>query len=287
MKRGMVKSAYISWLKNDKQIFFGVLLICLYMYVISPLILCSDMMKEPLCFIEPYMVFVGNGFCIPLLVISFLVTIIDFPDTGGNLAFFLYRCGRRKWYNNQLIFLMIAIVTFLFLIFLFSLVFTTERSFVANGWSNTVTNLNNENIEEYKLLKEKYPLAVTDLSIINHFQPYNAAAINTILTIFMLLFHGQIQMCLSLKFNKSIGCVTSLAVLGIGLLTWAASSKYMWLFPLANSTIGWHYDKLFQETIYSPLFSFIYMLLMNAILYILGLLIIKNKQFYLGGQSYD
>lgn len=287
MKLGMIKSTYISWLKNDKQIFFLLLLVCLYMYVISPLIICSENMKQPLCFIEPYMSFVGNGFCMPLIVMTFLITIMDFPDISGNITFVLHRCGKRKWYHAQLTFLVMSILTFLILLFVFSIIFTGSISFMTNGWSNTMINLNKESIEEYKQLKDMYPLAVTDLSIINHFRPYGAAVYNTVLTILMLTFHGQLQICLSIRFNKGIGCITSISVLGLGLLTWAASSKLKWFFPLANSTIGWHYNELFQETIYPEYLSLIYMILINVLIYIAGRLVIKRKQFYLGGQSYD
>lgn len=287
MKSGMIKSMYISWLKNDKQIIFGLLLICLYMYVISPLIICSENMEQPLCFIEPYMSFVGNGFCMPLVVMAFLITIMDFPDISGNITFVLHRCGKRKWYHNQLAFLIISILTFLALLFIFSVIFTGSISFMTNGWSNTMINLNNEYIEEYDNLRNMYPLAVTDLSIINHFRPYDAAVYNTILVTLMLTFHGQLQMCLSVRFNKGVGCIASISVLGLGLLTWAASSKLKWIFPLANSTIGWHYNRLFQETIYPIYMSFIYMILINIMIYIIGRFIIKRKQFYLGGETYD
>lgn len=287
MKPGLIKSTYIAWVKNDKQIIFMFLLVCLYMYVISPLIICSEYMAQPLCFVEPYMSFVGNGFCMPLIVMIFLVTIIDFPDISGNITFVLHRSGRMKWYNNQLVFLVLSIISFIIILFVFSIVFTGRISFITNGWSNTMINLNNESIEEYRNLKSTYPLAVTDLSMINHFRPYNAAVYNTILMILMLMFHGQLQMCLSVCFNKGVGCITSLSVIGLGLLTWAASSKLKWIFPLANSTVGWHYDKLFQETIFPHQLSLVYMIIINILIYFVGSIIIKRKQFYLGGQSYD
>lgn len=287
MKIRMTISTYIRWIKNDKQVIVLLLLVCLYMYVISPLKVCCNIMNQPLCFVEAYMTFIGNGFCIPLILLAFLVTIIDFPDLSGNIAFILHRCGRRSWYNNQLVFLILAILSFLVLLFAFSLIFTVSISFAINAWSNVMINLNNESIEKYRLLKETYPLAVADLSILNHFRPYTGIFYNTLLTILMFIFHGQLQICLSIKYNRGIGCIASIAVLGLGLVTWASSSKLKWIFPLANSSIGWHYDSLFQETIFPLHISFIYMILINITLYIIGQRIILKKQFFLGGNTND
>lgn len=287
MKTGMIRSLFISWLKNDKQVFSLVLLIWLYMYVISPLKTCSEYMQQPLCFAETFMSFIGNGFCMPLIALAFLVITIDYPDISGNVTFVLHRCGRKKWYNNQLFFLILAVIIYLLFLFIFSIVFTGTYSFVTNGWSNVIINLNKESIEEYRQLKITYPFAATDLSIINHFRPYTALFYNTILAILMLVFHGQLQMCLSVRFNKAVGCVSSIAILGLGLMSWVASDKLKWFFPLANSTIGWHYDELYQKTLYPVEYSFVYMIALNIILYIIGVNIVHKKQFYLGGNTYD
>jgi len=278
MNKGFVKSTYKAWLISDKQIFTAVSFICLYMYTISPIIECAALFGEPINLIEVYLTFIGNGFCIPLIIISFLISIIDFPDISANVGFVLIRLGRRKWYCSQLLFLLMSIAAYIALLFVFSVVFTFDISFIINGWSNTIYNLQ---LDAYADLKKKYPLANIDLSVLNNFRPYSALVYSLLLTALHLLFCGQLQMWLSIKLNRIVGICVSVGILGVGLVLWVTSSNLKWLFPFANSTVGWHYDKTFNITKFPLWTSFLYLLAVNMILYFLGLRSIKNKQLYL------
>lgn len=278
MNKGLIKSNYITWLLSDKQIMTAVSLMFLYMYTIMPLIEFAAIFNEPLGLFESYMTFLGNGYCMPIFIIALLITIIDFPDLNSNAGFVLMRTGRKKWYANQILFLFMAIITYMVILFVFSIIFTAGISFILNGWSNVTHNLQLSVNED---LKNKYPLATVDLSIINNFRPYAALVYSIILMVLQLLFHGQLQVFLTIRFNRIVGICSSIGVLGIGLALWASSSNLKWIFPLANSTIGWHYGKLYRETTFPLWISFAYFIVVNLVLYVLGQRNVKNKQFYL------
>lgn len=284
MNKGLVKSNYIAWLLSDKQIMTAVSLMFLYMYTIMPLIECSALFNEPLGLFEPYLTFLGNGYCMPIFIIALLITIIDFPEINNNAGFVLMRTGRKRWYANQIVFLLMVIITYMVILLIFSVVFTAGTSFILNGWSNVTNNLQ---LSANLNLKNKYPLATIDLSIINNFRPYAALVYSIILMVLQLLFHGQLQVFLTIRYNRIVGICSSIGILGIGLASWASSSNLRWIFPLANSTIGWHYNKLFRETEYPLWISFVYLVVINLIVYVLGQRSIKNKQFYLEGNVDD
>lgn len=278
MSRSFIKSTYITYLVNDKQFFTAVSFICLYMYAISPMVECAALFEEPINLFEVFLTFINNGFCIPLIIITFLVTIIDFPDIGRNAGFILIRSGRNKWYLNQLLFLLVTISGFLASLFIFSLIFVFGNSFVINGWSNVIRDLQ---LDLYLELRTKYPLAGIDLTVINNFRPYTALVYSLIFAVLQFLLYGQLQICFCMKFNRLVGICASFATLGMGLALWAASSGLKWLLPFANATIGWHYDQAFNLTLYPLWASFLYLLVANLLLYFFGQQIIKNKQLYL------
>lgn len=284
MNKGLVKSTYIAWLLNDKHILTAMVLICLNIYTIKPIIECASIFNEPINLLEPFITIIGNAYCIPIVVIAFLITIIDFPDMSGNIGFILIRTGRRRWYFNQLIFLIAAIATYIIILFVFSIIFTAGISFVANAWSNTVTNLESPIYEE---LKRKYFLATIDLSVLNNYRPYVAIRYSIILFVLQAFIHGQIQIFFSIRFNKIVGIIASIGTLGAGLALWAAESNVKWLFPFSHGTIGWHYGEIFKETFFPLWGSFVYLISANFILYIIGQINIKHKQFYLEGNVDD
>lgn len=278
----MVKSEYIKWLKSDKQIITAFSLICLYMYVLEPIKKYSIDFGEPINVIEPFIIFLSNGFCMPIILMTFTVLMIDFPDISGNSTFLLIRTGRSKWYKSQVMFVAVSAVSFVFLLLIFSILLMADKAFSANIWSNAERLMNNS---QYVQLRNQYPLSVLDLSVINNFSVITATIYAIILNILHLIFTAQFQMTLSLRFNKMIGLCGNLLVIGLGLISWAGDSKFKWLLPLSHSTIGWHYDELYNKTQFPILSSLFYMVAINIFVYVAGKKVIQKKMLTLLSQG--
>lgn len=278
----MVKSEYIKWLKDDKQIITAFSLICLYMYVLEPIKKYSIDLGEPVNVIEPFIIFLTNGFCIPIIIMTFTVLMIDFPDISGNSTFLLIRTGRSKWYKSQVIFVAASSVSFVLLLLIFSVLLMADNAFSANIWSNTERLINNA---QYIQLRNQYPLSVLDLSVINNFSVIKATLYAIILTTLHLVFTAQFQMTLSLRFNKMIGLCGNLLIIGLGLLSWAGDSKLKWLLPFSHSTIGWHYDELYNKTQFPIFLSLLYMIAINIIIYAAGKRVMQRKMLTLLNQG--
>lgn len=270
----MIKSNYLRWIKNDKQIITFFLLICLYVYTIQPFMEYSAGFNEPVNLVETYLIFIGNGYIIPLIILTFLILMIDFPDISGNATFLLMRTGRKKWYNIQTVSVICMAVSFMVSLFVFSVIFVIKDAYVANGWSSPVRMIH---LEQNQELKTKYLMAVLDMSVIHNFSPYEAMMEGSILMLLHMMFAVQFQMVLSLKYNKMVGMCGNLILLGLGLALWTAENPAKWLFPLANSITGWHYGEVLNETHYPIILSFFYMIGINVIIYFIGLKIIRKK----------
>lgn len=278
----MVKSEYIKWLKSDKQIITAFSLICLYMYVLEPIKKYSMDFGEPINVIEPFIIFLSNGFCMPIILMTFTVLMIDFPDISGNSTFLLIRTGRTKWYKSQIMFVAVSAVSFVLLLLIFSILLMADKAFSANIWSNAERLMNNS---QYVQLRNQYPLSVLDLSVINNFNVITATIYAIILNILHLIFTAQFQMTLSLRFNKMIGLCGNLLVIGLGLISWAGDNKFKWLLPLSHSTIGWHYDELYNKTQFPILSSLFYMVAINIFVYVAGKKVIQKKMLTLLSQG--
>lgn len=270
----IIKADCIKWLTSDKQFITAFSLIFFYMYVIEPMKEYSKILNEPLNITEPFIALIGNGFCILVVVITFMVLMIDFPDISGNATFLLIRTGRIKWYNSQILFAIVSACILLLIYFIFSVIFLIKDAFSANIWSNAIKLIGDVQNEELRI---QYPLAVIDLSVINNYSILSALTIGVVLMILHMIFISQLQMTLSICFNKIIGLSGNLMIIGLGLVFWVADTKIKWLFPFANSTIGWHYDELYNKTEFPIAGSFIYMVTINVVIYIFGTKAIKNK----------
>ena len=278
----MVKSEYIKWLKSDKQVITAFSLICLYMYVLEPIKKYSMDFGEPINVIEPFIIFLSNGFCMPIILMTFTVLMIDFPDISGNSTFLLIRTGRAKWYKSQIMFVVVSAVSFVLLLLIFSILLMADKAFSANIWSNVERLMNNF---QYVQLRNQYPLSVLDLSVINNFNVITATIYAIILNILHLIFSAQFQMTLSLRFNKMIGLCGNLLVIGLGLISWAGDNRFKWLLPLSHSTIGWHYDELYNKTQFPILSSLFYMVAINIFVYVAGKKVIQKKMLTLLSQG--
>jgi len=278
----MVKSEYIKWLKSDKQIITAFSLICLYMYVLEPIKKYTLDFGEPINVIEPFIVFLTNGYCIPIILMTFMVLMIDFPDISGNSTFLLIRTGRTKWYRCQVMFVIVSAVSLIALFLIFAFFLMADKAYFANVWSNVQRLMNNS---QYSQLRDQYPLSVLDLSVINNFGAAKATLYAIILMLLHLVFTAQLQMVLSLRFNKMIGLCGNLLVIGLGLISWMNDIKLKWLLPLSHSTIGWHYDELYNKTIFPIWASLIYMIAINAVIYFIGSRVMKSKMLTLLNQG--
>ncbi len=278
----LAKSEYQRWIKSDKQLITAFSLIFYYIYVIKPLTEYSAILNEPTNILEAFIIILSNGYTIPVLIITFMVLMIDNPNINRNSLFVMLRTGRTKWYINQLIFVITAILSFVLLLLLFSSLLIVKNSFIANGWSIAVNDIH---LEVFNEIKRKYPLAILDLSIINNFTPYKAVILSIVFIFLYLLFTVQIQMCFTLKFNKIIGMAVNLSILSGGLVLWITNSPLKWIFPMANSTIGWHYNELFNKTEFPIILSLVYLIIINVIAFITGKNIIKNKNITLLSQE--
>ena len=109
----VARTEYIRWATDPRMILLPVLLVFLYQSAVDPLLQMAAQMQAPLHWLEP---FVGGdklALLMLFLPLVFLMLLGDFPRTDGCALFMLYRVGRLRWLQGQLLFALLAMLSFL------------------------------------------------------------------------------------------------------------------------------------------------------------------------------
>lgn len=131
------RAEYIRWITNPRIIIVGVLLVFMRTLAIEPLLERAEKMEIPLSIFEPFVAVGNSGMLVMLMPCVFMVLISDYPKLTGNTLFFIQRTGRLNWFLGQIIFLLMAISSFLFAVLAGSVLLSKGE--FAWAWSDAVT----------------------------------------------------------------------------------------------------------------------------------------------------
>lgn len=133
---GVARTEYVGWITDPRIIILGVLLIFIKTLAIDPLAARAEKFGDTMIIFEPYIA-VGNSGALTLFMpLVFLVLLSDYPKLGGNSMFYISRTGKKNWLCGQILFLIMAIVTFIGVVFLASMLFSGGH--FGTEWSEAV-----------------------------------------------------------------------------------------------------------------------------------------------------
>lgn len=258
----IAKNEYIKWLLHSRMVILGCILILMYVMVLQPLKERAAMMGEPVNLLEGYIGICNSPVFLAFLPILFLVLISDFPKMDYNMVFLLHRCGRKNWMAGQLLFLLMADITVLAIVFAGLVLPLLDVGYWYNGWSTVVT-------EAAERLPEESSRFLTQLIPPNlYFQltPFTVAIRSSYLMSAYFYLLGVIMMFGKFFGKRVIGLIVSalLVVLGAGASYFSVSA--MWLLPAAHAIVSRHYTDFYREMHCSMEASFCYFLVLISAL---------------------
>lgn len=267
---GTARTEYVGWITNPRVIILGVLLIFIKNLAIDPLAARAEKFGDTMIVFEPYIA-VGNSAALPLFMpLVFLVLLSDYPKLGGISMFYISRTGKRDWLCGQILFLIMAIVTFIGAVFASSMLFSGGH--FGTEWSEAVRKYNarfpNEagNFDSHLLPSNLY----------NQIPMMKALWQTSVLLAEYLLALALIIYILKILFGSSVGLAGALFAIALGTATTSLYSPIKWAFPTANTIIWLHYTEILSEPIYPIWASFLYFGILLAVL-IAGNFIAVNK----------
>ena len=222
------------------------------------------------------------AYFLPLSALTYLILISDYPKLDDSGTFILFRTGRYAWILGQIWFLICSAMTFISFLLISLMLTVMSRSFLINAWSL---------ISKYTLkpesaaLRPDFPFAIIDSSVINQSRPFEAVMHSVTLILMFMLSVGLIQIIFALIRKKIFGIFVNLSFIATGLVLWAVDIKIKWLFPIANSAFGWHYDGMYDKTIINIAYSYGYFFILCAALIICAFVIGKHCSFCIIGEN--
>lgn len=229
--------------------------IFLYIYCIEPMQYYAAVLQTPLNMLEPFISIMNSLYTAPLLPILFLFLISDFPKLDQSSSFILLRTGRRSWFWGQIAFIALAALTYLLIIFLFSMASVASQAFWANGWSLAVREIY---APKYTDLFTQSGLSQIDLSVLNQSRPFQALTTSFVLMWGYMIVTGAMLMVFALNGKKLVGIFLNVAANALGLIMLAVDTPLKWALPSAHTVFAWHYDATYHITYLDIKYSYLY-----------------------------
>lgn len=269
----LAKSEYIRWVTNPRMIIVGILVIFMNTLAVIPLSEKAEKFGGKLNIAEPF-VAIGNSKLLVLLIpCVFLILISDYPVISGNTLFFIQRTGKLNWFFGQILFVFMAVISYLAFILIVSI--TVSGGEFGTDWSDAVTKYSARFPEE----SGNFTSMLLPSNLYNQI-PLKTAVVQTFIFLAAYLFLLSLILCLFKLFNiHSFGIFAVYAVISFGVVSTFLESRMMWAFPMANTLVWMHYEEIFDKPVFPIWFSFVYFLIAIILLITVNLIALKKMQF--------
>lgn len=246
---------FLRWLKSSRLIILGVILVFVHIQIITTLQTTSLMMERSVSYFEAFVALGNSGVIVLIVPALWLVLMGDFPQKSGIDLFYQIRCSKKAWICGQILFLAEAAV-FLVLFLLITSIFmlrdygewNLEFSEAVRFYTSTFPDRTGDYILE--LLPEN----------LYHQMSLSTAIMNTFfLMLLYFLLLALILLVAALCNHKAAGFFVDAILILLGTITTEMKTKWMWLFPMAHSITGVHYEKYLSAEIFPMRISYAYM----------------------------
>lgn len=269
------RTEYAKWVFNPRMIIIGVMIIFVYQLSVQPLVEMANEMKSTLNFLEPYIAITNSSLLIIIIPGVFLTLVSDFPKTDGSTLLFLQRTDRMNWVLGQALFIVFAIITFMVIIIVASILPILGISNFDNNWSDTVLNY-----------KEKFPEKAMSFganlitkNLTYQIPPIMAFVESTTLLMLYLFMLSLIMLVFNTMGIKIMGLVTSAGIIAIGAALCMINTSIKWIMPMAHTVVWLHKTDYFRAQIMEIWKSYAYFGIIILILMLFSCMFIDSTDF--------
>ncbi len=263
-----------KWLVNPRNLILFMLIAASKAIAIDPLISRGEKLGIPITIMEP-VVSVGNSLItILLLPAIYIILISDYPAIEENSLQYVSRCGRKAWFFGQLISSALCTASYLLFFFTVSVLLSADGSDFVLEWSDATKKSvslieNGEASIAYRLLPS---------NLYNQIQ-IKDALFHTFALLFLYLFLlSLVMMFFCIIGLRRYGLVTIYLIVFLGFVT-INIKGLKWLFPMSNSIIWMHYEKIMRKPITPIVNSYIYFGVIIIIIAAVSRSLLKRMDF--------
>lgn len=124
----VAKNEYLKWITNPKMIIILVMLIFIYDYVIKEFVSAAGKMGVKLQALEGFIGTSNSRLLLMIIPIVFIGIMGDFPRVDHNAMFYIFRVGKINWFTGQVLFSVMASLTYIAVIAGFNIITVLENA---------------------------------------------------------------------------------------------------------------------------------------------------------------
>lgn len=268
----VARCEYIKWLTNPRNIVIIVLLIFIKTLFIDTLAQRADRYGSPMNVLEPFIAVGNSGIAVLLLPSVFLVLMSDFPKSDGNTLFVIHRSGKLNWLYGQLLFAVMAVVSYIAVVFITVVGLSVGNTVLNSSWSEATRFY----ISKFPKEMNTFATELLPPNLYNQLNPTETVLHTVILIALYLLLLSLILMLCRITFGRMTGVFSCVAIIALGVATCALRNDLMWLFPMGNSIIWMHYTEIIREPIKPIWYSYVYFAVADLLLIFISTLRIRR-----------
>ena len=242
----IAKLEYIKLIMDPRMILIVAALVFAYQFITVPLLQNAAMMGKPINVYEPFVALLNSNFMILLVPAVFLAIMSDYPRIDGNTLFVVQRAGKGNWFFGQILYAQMSILSYLLIVFVGMMVPVLWGGSFSAKWSPVVS--------EFAYSFPDYAQNTGSVSIppeiYYHMSPAFAVFCGVLFVFLYLFLLSMILLLFATLGAKKAGVITVFLVIAAGICFCATSSRFKFLFPMANSLLGVHYTRYYREMVF-------------------------------------
>ncbi len=212
-----------------------------------------------------------NIILIPLI---FIVLISGFPNCKTDY-FRMIRISKRSWLIGEIAFLFLMSFAMMIVLLIGTILPILDIANFSNEWSGFMTGLRDSFPQVY-LHNIRFTL---DASVIIHFVPISAIVYSFLIMWLNLMIYGLLILLGTVTSKRITFLASTLSLAFIGGCSTFFGCGVKWLFPIAHTQLGMHYNSIFSKTNFPVFMSYIYLAAAVALIIILCGQLIKKTNF--------
>lgn len=265
---------FFETIRQPKNLLVLFFLVVLYESDLSPI---KDICHETgftLNLFEAFILMCTRSINIILIPLIFIVLMSGFPNCKADY-FRMVRISRREWLIGEISFLFLISLVMMIILLIGTIVPIINCVNTSNRWSAFMTSLNDRFPEIYM-----HNARVTlDASIITHSLPLSALVYSFLIMWMNLMICGSLMLLGAVTSKRMTFLTAALASAFIGGCSTYFKSGIKWIFPIAHTQLGLHFNSIFSKVNFPVYMSYIY--LAAVIVVIIGVCgrLIKKMMF--------
>lgn len=236
------RSEYLLWLRNPRMILLAVLFVYIHSVVIQPMFNYANEIRQEIGVLEPFIAACNNETIMLLFPVLFVVLMADFPRTGADTTFRVFRAGRRSWLAGQVIMLMLTAATVVGVVFAMCVFISVlQGATFTLEWSGAVTFATNHVIQQGNMVSLLPPNIYFQLTLIS-----SALSCCALLFCSCVAF-GMIMLAAALYNIQKAGLTVIFGAIAIGAVLLRGQASAQWLFPPSHFVLKQHFTAYFSQ----------------------------------------